>query len=72
MHQTPGHLRLRNVDGSFTDRDEQEWPLARTKWTKYYLHPDVYVTLRVLDLVGKDVTFVSANGYHGLILFGIC
>lgn len=25
-HQAPVHLRLRNVDGTFTDRDEQEWP----------------------------------------------
>lgn len=124
-HQAPVHLRLRNVDGSFIDRDEQEWPLARTVWTKFYLQPnggfstemptddfymtfqgddphglefmseplneeleitgpaaahlcissdttdaDVYVTLRVLDPEGNDVTFVSANDYHGLIAMG--
>ena len=39
-HQSPVHLRLRNIDGSFTDRDEQEWPLKRTRWTKLYLHGD--------------------------------
>lgn len=39
-NRAPVHLRLRNVDGSFTDRDEQEWPIARTQWTKYYLHKD--------------------------------
>jgi len=38
--QAPVHLRLRNVDGTFTDRDEQEWPLARTRWTKFYLDAD--------------------------------
>lgn len=124
-HQAPVHLRLRNVDGTFTDRDEQEWPLARTQYTKFYLHPDgkfntnmptenfemtfnaddphglgfmsepleeeleitghalgrmrissdttdadIYLTLRVLDAEGKDVTFVSANDYHGLIALG--
>lgn len=124
-HQAPVHLRLRNVDGTFTDRDEQEWPLARTQWTKFYLQPDggfsteipsgdfqitfnaddphglgfmsepleeemeitgpsagrlrissdtvdadIYLTLRVLDPNGKDVTFVSANDYNGLIAMG--
>ena len=39
-NQAPVHLRLRNIDGSFTDRDEQEWPLKRTRWTKFYLHGD--------------------------------
>jgi predicted acyl esterase len=37
--QAPVHLRVRRADGSFLDRDEQEWPLARTQWTKFYLQP---------------------------------
>jgi predicted acyl esterase len=37
--QAPVHLRIRRADGSFADRDEQEWPLARTRWTKLFLHP---------------------------------
>lgn len=37
--QPPVQLRLRNVDGTFVDRGEQEWPLARTQWTKFYLDP---------------------------------
>ena len=36
-HQAPVHLRLRKVDGTFVDRDEQEWPIARTEYTKFYL-----------------------------------
>ena len=24
----------------FVPRAENEWPLARTQWTKFYLHPD--------------------------------
>lgn len=122
-HRAPVHLRLRNVDGSFTDRDEQEWPLARTQWTRYYLHQDgglsteesgdfrfsfkadregkdffteplaealeitgpaaallllssttkdadVFLTIRVLDHDGKDVSFVAANDPHGVIATG--
>jgi uncharacterized protein len=30
-------LNLRTVDGNFVQRGEDEWPLARTKWTRYYL-----------------------------------
>jgi len=29
---------VRRPDG-FTLRGESEWPLARTRWTKFYLHP---------------------------------
>ena len=32
------HLRVRRVDG-FVDRDEGEWPLARTRWTRLHLAP---------------------------------
>jgi predicted acyl esterase len=30
-------LRVRHIDGSFVDRREHEWPLARTLWTRLYL-----------------------------------
>lgn len=122
-HQAPIHLRLRNVDGSFTDRDEQEWPLQRTQWTKFYLHEngsfsttpsatftlsfhadgdglnffadplgeeleitgpisghfsissstddaDLFLTMRILDENGNDISFVSANDEHGVIANG--
>jgi predicted acyl esterase len=32
-------LQVRHVD-RFIERDESEWPLARTQWTPYYLDPD--------------------------------
>lgn len=38
--QPPVSLRLRNVDGTFTTRAEQEWPIARTQWTKLYLNAE--------------------------------
>ncbi len=31
-------LQIRHVDG-FVGRQESSWPLARTRWTKYYLNP---------------------------------
>src|SRR2546423_718763 len=32
-------LNVRHADGRFERRDENEWPLARTAWTKLYLDP---------------------------------
>ena len=37
--QPPVQLQVRHVD-KFVERHENEWPLARTKWTKMYLHPE--------------------------------
>src|SRR5262249_34601431 len=33
----PVMLKIRSVDDTFTPRAEQEWPLARTQWTRLYL-----------------------------------
>ena len=123
--QPPVHLNVRHVDGSFELRAEQEWPLARTEWTRLYLHPgngrlaekpptvsasaafsaqgdgltfttepfaedieitgpsaarlfvssttadaDLFLTLRVLDPAGADVTFVSGLDPEGVIGMG--
>jgi predicted acyl esterase len=32
-------LNVRHVDGRFERRDEEEWPIPRTRWTKLYLDP---------------------------------
>ena len=37
--QPPVLLQVRHADGSFTERAEREWPLARTRWTRLYLDP---------------------------------
>jgi uncharacterized protein len=37
--KAPVQLQVRHVD-KFVPRDEQEWPLARTEWTKIYLDVD--------------------------------
>lgn len=36
-HQPPVFLNIKHVDGTFTQRAEQEWPIARTQWVNYYL-----------------------------------
>ena len=33
-------LNIRHPGEQFVLRAENEWPLARTQWTRYYLHPD--------------------------------
>ena len=33
-------LQVRHID-KFVERMEDEWPLARTKWTKFYLNPRI-------------------------------
>ncbi len=35
--QSRVHLNIRHTNGTFVERAENEWPLARTDWTKYYL-----------------------------------
>ncbi|MBI3128083.1 MAG: CocE/NonD family hydrolase [Candidatus Tectomicrobia bacterium] len=37
--EPPVRLLVRHPGDVFVERAEREWPLARTKWTKLYLHP---------------------------------
>ncbi|WP_326621242.1 CocE/NonD family hydrolase [Streptomyces decoyicus] len=123
--QPPVFLNVRRADGSFEQRAEEEWPLARTRWTAFHLDlvrgalapaadpgersaefealgdgltfwteplaeeleltgpasaslrvassttdADLFLTLRVQDPDGRDVTFVSAMDPHGAIGLG--
>jgi predicted acyl esterase len=38
--QPPVSLNVRHADEKFVLRAENEWPLKRTQWTKYFLQPD--------------------------------
>ena len=38
--QPPVSLNVRHPGETFALRAENEWPLARTRWTKYFLQPD--------------------------------
>jgi uncharacterized protein len=61
-------LQVRSIDG-FTPRAENEWPLARTRWTKLYLDADGHVLNQSrpasaahasYDATGEGVTFSTA------------
>ena len=60
-------LQVRHVD-RFVERHESEWPIARTRWTKFYLDPAGSALLREpvknagsigYDALGDGATFVS-------------
>ncbi|MFM0741363.1 CocE/NonD family hydrolase [Paraburkholderia xenovorans] len=58
-------LAVRRPGENFTIRGEQEWPLARTQWTRYYLDPDErrldnqpkHADALEYDAMGDGVTF---------------
>ena len=63
----PVQLRIRHVDGSLVDRFENEWPLARTQWTTYFLTAAEELSLDVADPAtvvydssGDGITFRTA------------
>jgi uncharacterized protein len=58
-------LQVRHVD-KFVERQENEWPLARTQWTKFYLNGDFSLTRQdsdasrvPFDAMGDGLTFIS-------------
>jgi uncharacterized protein len=58
-------LQVRHVN-KFVERKENEWPLARTQWTKMYLHKDACLKATAAgegtvsyDAMGDGVTFIS-------------
>jgi hypothetical protein len=66
-HQPRVQLQVRRLDG-FVERMEDEWPIARTRWTRLYLNPadrslswtPVAATGRIeYDAMGAGATFLS-------------
>jgi len=62
-------LQVRHPGEKFVQRHENEWPLARTKWTNFYLDPTARSLVRepikstgsiTYDGLGEGVTFMSA------------
>ena len=51
-------LNVRWPGEKFVLRAENEWPLARTQWTKYYLHPDA------LRFSAEANTSIKSNSYE--------
>src|ERR1700693_2217646 len=65
--QAPVQLQVRHVD-RFVERAESEWPLKRTKWTRFYLDPsDAALAEKPakkksvirFDAMGDGVTFLT-------------
>jgi predicted acyl esterase len=61
-------LQVRHPGEKFVERAENEWPLARTEWTKYYLHsgtlslktnPQSNVRARPYDALGKGLIYLT-------------
>ena len=61
-------LNVRRPGETFTLRAETEWPLARTRWTRYYLDPEWYdlvtrapsvETTLTYETTGEGVTFFT-------------
>jgi uncharacterized protein len=62
-------LQVRRVDGSFAERAEHEWPLARTRWTRFHLDvaagrlaagPDPVQRAAAFDALGPGLEFWTA------------
>jgi predicted acyl esterase len=60
-------LQIRHPGETFKPRAEKEWPLKRTKWTKFYLHPNGVLGAKrpqekstaSFEAMGDGITFVS-------------
>ena len=58
-------LQVRHVD-KFIDRMENEWPLARTRWTKFYLNSsDLTLRMEPIKAVGE----VTYEGFSDGVTF---
>ena len=53
-------LQVRHPGEKFVERPENEWPLARTQWTKFYLDPDG------MRLSAVPVNSNKSNTYDGM------
>jgi uncharacterized protein len=50
-------LLVRHPGEKFAERHESEWPLARTKWTKYYVHPEGHALTADAQKTTGSVTY---------------
>ena len=63
-------LQVRHLDEKFVERFEDEWPIARTEWTKFYLAPRRAIACPrsppknsaklEFEALGDGLTFISA------------
>lgn len=61
-------LQIRHPQEVFVERHEDDWPIPRTRWTEFYLHPDLSLreqppianTTLEFDTMGDGLRFRSA------------
>jgi uncharacterized protein len=71
-------LNIRAPGERFTLRAEREWPLARTRWTRFYLHPDLSFSADEkshsgnlsYDALGEGLTFSTPPMSEALEITG--
>jgi len=72
-------LNIRRPGERFELRAESEWPLARTQWTKYYLHPgdrglalhpETATTTSAYEAMGDGIRFLTSPMTRELELTG--
>jgi hypothetical protein len=54
-------LNVRHPGEKFVIRPENEWPLARTQWTRFYLHPDSLALAIATPRSDKSVSYDAAG-----------
>ena len=76
--QPPVQLQVRHID-RFVERAENEWPLKRTKWTRFYLDPAEGTLAEKpaekkaaihFDAMGDGVTFLTPPLAHATEITG--
>lgn len=55
--QPPVQLDVRHPGEKFVTRDEREWPLARTQWTKHYLDPQERLLTTTEPKPGRPIEY---------------
>ena len=60
-------LQVRHPGEKFVERHENEWPLARTEWTKFYLQPQGQALQR--DSVATDASLAYDTTGDGLTFY---
>lgn len=72
-------LQVRHPGEKFVERAENEWPLARTRWTHFYLDPEgmrlspspvVSAKTLAYDAMGEGLTFSTAPLTHATEITG--
>jgi len=54
-------LNVRHPGEKFVQRHENEWPLARTQWTRFFLHPENLQLSKSASSSGKTIAY-DPNG----------